>query len=468
MSSRQKELKKLYKKLKKRYPDDSVVWSRDRKLLEHLVFAVFLENAKREVARDAFDAMERYYIDWNEIRVSTANEIADVVGMTPDAQRVGERLRRLLQWIFDATYKFDLEDLRAKGREAVVEFLKTVPFSTAFMNDYAALFGCGEGTLPLSEGALRALRLLDFVVVSADGREIAPELDGAFEGDEALDFFYALHELGVEMLDDELRPDAIKFLRSLDAAVDERSWKPFVEPTGPTDPREIARLVVKQEKRQKRASTPLIDEIDMLDDAIESDDLDGDDDLLAKDVDDEYGETFGSETARSDDDSVFGVPKKRARKGPGRDGAVGDEASTPRDDAPFSDFYGSDDDLFAFEEPLENDDEKPVVAKPKRKRRGDEPAPADGEFENAADEETPTVKTRKKRAVDGDSDAKAEKKETKKSAKKSSAKKETKSGSDAAGGSDGEVVGKPKTRAKRGANKDEPSGDAPSSANGDR
>lgn len=469
MSSRQKELKKLYKKLKKRYPDDSVVWSRDRKLLEHLVFAVFLENAKREVARDAFDAMERYYIDWNEIRVSTANEIADVVGMTPDAQRVGERLRRLLQWIFDATYKFDLEDLRAKGREAVVEFLKTVPFSTAFMNDYAALFGCGEGTLPLSEGALRALRLLDFVVVSADGREIAPELDGAFEGDEALDFFYALHELGVEMLDDELRPDAIKFLRSLDAAVDERSWKPFVEPTGPTDPREIARLVVKQEKRQKRASTSLIDEIDMLDDAIESDDLDGDDDLLAKDVDDEYGEAFGSETARSDDDSVFGVPKKRARKGPGRDGAVGDEASTPRDDAPFSDFYGSDDgDLFAFEEPLENDDEKPVVAKPKRKRRGDEPVPADGEFENAADEETPTVKTRKKRAVDGDSDAKAEKKETKKSAKKSSAKKETKSGSDAAGGSDGEVVGKPKTRAKRGANKDEPSGDAPSSANGDR
>ena len=293
MSSRQKEYKKLYKKLKKRYPDAPVVLPRERKLLEHLVFAVFLECAKRDAACAAFAAMERYYIDWNEIRVSTANEIADVVGMIPDASRAGERLRRLLQWIFDATYKFDLEELRAQGKNAVLEFLKTVPFSTSFMNDYATFWGCGEGAFPLSEGALRALRLLDFVVVSADGREIAPELDGAFEGDEAFDFFFALHELGAEMLDDELRADAIKFLRSIDAAVDERSWKPFVEPTGPTDPREIARLVAKQEKRQKRASTPLIDEIDMLDDAIEGDDLDGDD-LLTKDADDGYGKAFGA------------------------------------------------------------------------------------------------------------------------------------------------------------------------------
>ncbi len=431
MSSRQKELKKIYKKLKKRYPDEPVVLSRDRKLLEHLVFAVFLENAKFETASAAFDAMERYYIDWNEIRVSTANEIADVVGPIPDATRVGERLRRLLQWIFDATYKFDLEDLRARGRDGVVEFLKTVPFSTPFMNDYAALFGCGEGALPLSEGALRALRLLDFVVVSADGREIVPELDGAFEGDEALDFFFALHELGAEMFDDERRADAMKFLRLIDAAVDERSWKPFVEPTGPTDPREIARLVAKQEKRQKRASTPLIDEIDMLDDAIESDDLDGDDDLLTKDVDDGYGETFGADASRSDEDSVFGVPKKRARKGPG-----GEESG-------YSDFYGSGErDLFLFEEAAESDGERRGVAKPKRKRRVDEEA--GGEFDAASEDEA-AGKARKKRGFDVD-DAKAEKRETKKCAKKSLPKKETKSDDESAGD---ENVGKSKSRTKR-------------------
>ncbi len=454
MSSRQKEYKKLYKKLKKRYPDDPVVLSRDRKLLEHLVFAVFLENAKREAACAAFAAMERYYIDWNEIRVSTANEIADVVDTIPDASQAGERLRRLLQWIFDATYKFDLEELRAQGKTAVLEFLKTVPFSTPFMNDYAALFGCGEGTLPLSEGALRALRLLDFIVVSADGREIAPELDGAFEGDEALDFFFALHELGVEMRDDELRADAIKFLRSVDPAVDERSWKPFVEPTGPTDPREIARLVAKQEKRQKRASTPLIDEIDMLDDAIEADDLDGDD-LLTKDADDGYGKAFGADETNVDDDSAFGMMKKRVRKNLGRDKSVGEETTLTRNGAVYSDFYSTGErDLFSFEDGAD-EMEKRSAPKPKKKRRVDDEA--DLNEERWADEAS---KTRKKaRAEDDfDSDEKTEKKEAKKSAKKS-AKKEAKNGDASLEEAGAEPVRKPKSRAKGKTNKTEETDD---------
>jgi len=467
MSSRQKEFKKLYKKLKKRYPDDPVVLSRDRKTLEHLVFAVFLENAKRESACAAFDAMERYYIDWNEIRVSTANEIADVVDMIPDATRAGERLRHLLQWIFDETYKFDLEDLRAQGSDALLEFLKSVPFSTAFMNDYAVLRTFGEGAIPLSEGAMRALRLLDFVAVSADGREIVPELDGAFEADEAFDFFFALHELGAEMFDDDKRDAAIKFLRSIDAAVDERSWKPFVEPTGPTDPRDIARLVAKQDKRQKRAAAPLIDEIDMLDDAIDGDDLDGDD-LLAKDSDDGYAETFGGSETRSDEDVAFGLMKKRARKTLGREKGNGEETAFSRDGATYSDFHSSEDrDLFAFEDASDFEAERRDAAKAKKKRRVDEETDASEDFSSGeASEESKkdaAAKSKKKsRSVGEDaanSDEKTEKKEAKKVAKKSTAKKETTSADGSVEETGAEVARKPKARAKGKANKNEDPGD---------
>ncbi len=125
--------------------------------------------------------MENYFVDWNEIRISKAREIADVVPGLPEPAVAGERLRRLLQWIFDETYKFDLEDMRTKGRETVCEFLKTVPYSTAFMNDYVALFGFGNGNFPLDEGALRVLRLLGFVAVSDERREIVPDLDEALD-----------------------------------------------------------------------------------------------------------------------------------------------------------------------------------------------------------------------------------------------------------------------------------------------
>ncbi len=323
MSSRQKDIKKFYKKIKKRYPDDPVVLSRDRKILEHLVFAIFLENASFEQAREAFAAMEDYFIDWNEIRVSKAREIADVVPGLPNPVDAGERLRRLLQWIFDETYKFDLEDMRNQGRETVYDFLKSVPYSTGFMNDYVALFGFGGGSFPLDEGELRVLRLLGFVEVSSVRREVVPELDEALDETERLEFFFALHELGAELANESKRAAALKFLRSFDAAVDERSDAPLVEPEGPTDPREIARLVAKQEKRQKRATPSMLDEMDMLDDSIDSDELDSGDDLLSKSDESEdfnggFGGSFDSDLSddlRDVDDERGKIGKKsRARR----------------------------------------------------------------------------------------------------------------------------------------------------------
>jgi hypothetical protein len=259
------------------------------------------------------------------------------------------------------------------------------------------------------------------------------------------------------MLDEELRADAIKFLRSIDAAVDERSWKPFVEPTGPTDPREIARLVAKQEKRQKRAATPLIDEIDMLDDAIEADDLDGDD-LLTKDADDGYGKTFGGDEMNVDDDSAFGMGKKRARKTLGRDKG-GEETTLTRNGAVYSDFYSTGErTLFSFEDAADYEPEKSAVAKPKKKRRADE----DGDAceENWADE-APKARKKARGAEESlDSDEKTEKKEAKKSAKKS-AKKEAKNGDGNVEEPSAEPARKPKSRAKGKTNKsEEPSDDA--------
>lgn len=376
MSSRQKEIKKFYKKIKKRYPDDPVVLSRDRKILEHLVFAIFLENASFEQARTAFAAMENYFIDWNEIRISKAREIADVVSELPDPVDAGERLRRLLQWIFDETFKFDLEDMRTKGRDVVYEFLSGVPYSTAFMNDYVSLFGFDGGNFPLDEGGLRALRLLDFVAVSEERREIVPELDAALNEAERLEFFFALHELGAELTNETKRAAAMKFLRSFDPAVDERSAEPLVEPDGPTDPREIARLVAKQEKRQKRSTPSMIDAMDMLDDSIDSDELDSGDDLLSKSDETEdfnggFGDAFDSELDDDlrdvDDERGRGGKKQRVRRGAAFDAAektANEETTLTKDGATYSRFS---DEGASLEEAR-----KKSGAKPRKKSRNDD------------------------------------------------------------------------------------------------
>ena len=295
MAARQKDVKTFFKKLRKRYSNDPAVLSRDRKILEHLVFAIFLENATFAQARAAFIELQRYFIDWNEIRVSTANEIASVIGNVPDPVRAGERLRRLLQWIFDNTYKFELEDYRAKGREEVLEFLKTVPFSTPFMNDYAVFFGFGGSNIPLDENCFRVLRLLGYVSV-VDGKEVAPCLDGSFKENEAREFFFALHEFAFELSQENTKKEAMKFLSAFDASVSKRSDKPQVEPSFPTDPLEIARLLSKREPRQKN-SMPSSSE--MLESEMDDDYDEKRDDGLFDDYDSDSSEIDEKDAARN-------------------------------------------------------------------------------------------------------------------------------------------------------------------------
>ena len=264
MATRQKDVKAFFKKLKKRYLVSPRVLSSDRKIIEHLVFSVFLENASFECAKSCFVELQRYFIDWNEIRVSTANEIAGVVPNAVNPVMVGERLRRLLQWIFDKTYKFELEDLRIKGRDEVYEFLKASPFSTSFMTTYATEFAFGGTDIPLDELSMRVLRLLGYVTVK-DELEVVECLKDAFNEVDAREFFFALHELSVELANESTKKDAMKFLASFDSSISKRSSDPLVENHAPTDPREIARLYSRRERRPKTgvfSPSELVSELD--------------------------------------------------------------------------------------------------------------------------------------------------------------------------------------------------------------
>lgn len=255
------DVKTLLKKLKKRRTLDTKALPRDRKLLEHLVFALLLEEYSLANARSAFAELQRYFIDWNEIRVARAYEIAEVITDDPDtkATTVGERLRRILQWIFDEKYKFDLEEYRAKGVGALLEFLESVPYCTRFMREYVAVFAFGENGVPLDENSLRALRLLGAVSV-ADGKEVATCLNILKDSD-ATDFFFALHELGVELADPKTRGAARKFLRAFDSEIDNRSESPLVESSVPTDPRDIAKMCM-MNRRAQRPTMPSVDDVD--------------------------------------------------------------------------------------------------------------------------------------------------------------------------------------------------------------
>ncbi len=259
-SSNRKIIKKLYAKLSKRYTDHSVCLDKNREVLEHLIYATFLENASFEAANQCFSVLESYFVDWNEIRVSTARELGEVFNAVYEPGRTGERIRRILQYIFESLYKFDLEEFRARGPLETLEYLQSIPYSTDFINSYTVNTVFKMQDIPLDEGALRALRLLDLVEVNEKNREDVEGLASVFTQNERFEFFQYLHSLGLEMLDTARRPAAIEFLKEIDTQADQRSWIPLVDLSEITDPVLIAKQLSRKEHKPKMPIALALDE----------------------------------------------------------------------------------------------------------------------------------------------------------------------------------------------------------------
>jgi hypothetical protein len=69
-------LTKLHKVLRKHFKP---VHSQSRAVLEQLLYACCLENARYQAADQAFAAVSTAFFDWNEVRVSMVKELAEVM-----------------------------------------------------------------------------------------------------------------------------------------------------------------------------------------------------------------------------------------------------------------------------------------------------------------------------------------------------------------------------------------------------
>src|SRR5437016_2986196 len=95
---------KAHKILKKYYKP---VTPPERTVLEHLLYACLLENAHAEQADKAFNTLKTNLFDWNEVRVSTVRELAEMLPMLSDAMTAAGNLRKILFAVFESQYSYD-------------------------------------------------------------------------------------------------------------------------------------------------------------------------------------------------------------------------------------------------------------------------------------------------------------------------------------------------------------------------
>jgi hypothetical protein len=195
-TNRTAQISKVHKVLKKHYKPSAP--PADRTVLEHLLYACVLENARFEAADEAFARLKELYFDWNEIRVTTVTELAEGMGGLPDASGAAQRVKKSLQSIFEAHYAFDLEPLKKQNLGKAEKDLEKVAGSSPFVRAYVTQNALGGHSIAVSKGALDVLYGVGVVNDAESDKGIVPGLERAIPKNKGVEFFSLLHQAGAD------------------------------------------------------------------------------------------------------------------------------------------------------------------------------------------------------------------------------------------------------------------------------
>ena len=127
-------------------------------VLKAVVYGICHEDTTREQANQALSRFEDEFFDWNELRVSSVEEIQESLAGIPDPDGRAQRIRRFLRQLFNRTYGFTLDALAKKPLKEALKVLQTYD---AFASDYVTATviqqALGGHAIPIDKSAQRVL-----------------------------------------------------------------------------------------------------------------------------------------------------------------------------------------------------------------------------------------------------------------------------------------------------------------------
>lgn len=165
ITNKQQLLTQAQNLLKKRFPlPVADPEPEPRPLLEELIYAIVREGSTPAEADAGYARLRKAFIDLNEVRVSTVQEVGDVLRPLPGPGTRAKRIIGLLQEVFEDRYAFDLGDLGKKGLKDTARKLRLYKGG---VTDYTVAWvvqrSLGGHAIPLDEPTLRVLTRLGVV-----------------------------------------------------------------------------------------------------------------------------------------------------------------------------------------------------------------------------------------------------------------------------------------------------------------
>jgi endonuclease-3 len=154
-------LNNVHTLLKRRYKPKTDRNASRLSVLKAVVYGICHEGTTREHANQALSRFNDEFFDWNEVRVSSLDEIQESLAGIPDPEQRAQRIRRFLRQLFNRTYGFSLDLLAKKPLKEALKILRTYD---AFSSDYVTATviqqALGGHAIPVDDPGRRALERL--------------------------------------------------------------------------------------------------------------------------------------------------------------------------------------------------------------------------------------------------------------------------------------------------------------------
>ena len=186
MSNRAAKYEQLHKVLKKHFK--ALPEPGERTVLEHLVYACCLEDAKSEQADEAFAKLQQAYFDWNEVRVTTVIELGEALSSLHNATQAGHRIKRCLQSLFEARYQYDIDDMKKANLTKATEEISAWKGMTPFVLNYVSQNALGGHAIPAGRLTLEVLVQCEVLTQAEADKKSLPGVERAIPKSKGFDF----------------------------------------------------------------------------------------------------------------------------------------------------------------------------------------------------------------------------------------------------------------------------------------
>ena len=211
-----------------------VLASKDRNILEHLIYASCLEDAPYDAADEAFHRLQEFFVDWNEVRVTTVTELVEHLQTLPDPVAAANRVKKNLQSIFEARYSFDIEDLAKMNQGKAIAELEKLAGMSKFVLDYVTQNAFGGHAIPVSGNIVKLLVATEVMSESEAEKGQIPGLERSVSKSKGPEFASCLHQLGLLLAANPMGKNTKAILKEAGASEKKEKPKEVVTKQSPT------------------------------------------------------------------------------------------------------------------------------------------------------------------------------------------------------------------------------------------